>query len=64
MCLAIVVGRLERRTGFAKGYALVEYGSQKEAEGAISSMDGEALMGAKITVDWAFSRGPTRAQRR
>jgi len=26
-------------------------------------MNGEALMGANISVDWAFSKGPTRAAR-
>jgi hypothetical protein len=51
---------LDRRTGFVKGYALVEYASQKEAQGAIDTMDGEKIMGQKIAVDWAFSSGPTR----
>lgn len=51
---------LDRRTGFVKGYALVEYSSQKEAQGAIDEMSGESIMGANVAVDWAFSRGPIR----
>ena len=52
---------LDRRTGFVKGYALVEYASEREAHGAIAAMNGEQLMGQEITVDWAFSSGPSRA---
>ena len=54
---------LDRRTGFVKGYALVEYESQKDAQGAIDNMDGAMLMGAKVQVNWAFSRGPMRGGR-
>lgn len=45
---------LDRRTGFAKGYALIEYGSRKEAEGAIAGMDAQALLGKEVRVSWAF----------
>ena len=52
---------LDRRTGFVKGYALVEFASQKEAQGAIDEMNGGKIMGQEIAVDWAFSSGPNRA---
>ena len=52
---------LDRRTGFVKGYALVEFGSQKEAQGALDTMDGEEIMGQKVKVDWAFTEGPSRS---
>lgn len=51
---------LDRRTGFIKGYSLIEYHSQKEAQGAIDNMNGEQLMGQEIKVDWAFRAGPSR----
>jgi len=52
---------LDRRTGFVKGYALVEYASQSEAQGAIDEMDGSVLMGQEVRVDWAFRAGPSRS---
>ncbi|KAI8535004.1 hypothetical protein RHMOL_Rhmol10G0141400 [Rhododendron molle] len=48
---------LDHRTGFVKGYELIEYENRDEAQKAISEMDGTELLTQNITVDWAFSRG-------
>lgn len=49
---------LDRRTGFVKGYALVEYGEREEAELAIKDFDGKELLTQPVQVSWAFSSGP------
>ena len=45
---------LDRRSGFVKGYALVEYQGKEEALKAISAMNGGDILGKKVNVDWAF----------
>merc|ERR1711957_289826 len=50
---------LDRRTGFVKGYSFIEYESKKEAEAAIKGMNGQMLLESKLSVSWAFSKGPS-----
>ena len=51
---------LDRRTGFAKGYALLEFEARSEAEEAIENMNDSDILGQKIAVDWAFVEGGRR----
>lgn len=53
---------LDRRTGFCKGYALVEYEKYTEAQDAINALHGTELLGKKMNVDWAFVK-PCRGRR-
>mmetsp|Transcript_112602 Transcript_112602/g.242653 ORF Transcript_112602/g.242653 Transcript_112602/m.242653 type:complete len:141 (-) Transcript_112602:53-475(-) len=53
---------LDRRTGFVKGYAFIEYESQKEAAAAVKGMDEQTLLDQKLSVGWAFKK-PERRRR-
>eukprot|EP00933_Yihiella_yeosuensis_P075971 TRINITY_DN8554_c1_g4_i1.p1 TRINITY_DN8554_c1_g4~~TRINITY_DN8554_c1_g4_i1.p1 ORF type:complete len:148 (-),score=42.13 TRINITY_DN8554_c1_g4_i1:108-551(-) len=55
---------LDRRTGFVKGYAFIEYESKQEAESAIKGMDGQALLDQKLAVSWAFGKPSKSARKR
>ncbi|KAL8545122.1 hypothetical protein ACS0TY_005352 [Phlomoides rotata] len=49
---------LDRRTGYVKGYALLEFEKFDVARKAINEMDGTELLTNTINVDWAFTEGP------
>eukprot|EP00933_Yihiella_yeosuensis_P047636 TRINITY_DN4351_c0_g1_i3.p1 TRINITY_DN4351_c0_g1~~TRINITY_DN4351_c0_g1_i3.p1 ORF type:complete len:146 (+),score=47.62 TRINITY_DN4351_c0_g1_i3:87-524(+) len=55
---------LDRRTGFVKGYAFIEYESKQEAESAIKGMNGQELLDQKLTVGWAFTKAGAKRRRR
>ncbi|KAJ2490918.1 hypothetical protein IWW37_002697 [Coemansia sp. RSA 2050] len=55
---------LDRQTGYVKGYALIEYALQSEAEQAISKASGKKLLGKPLTVDFAFIKDSRNTSRR
>ncbi|KAL8854160.1 MAG: hypothetical protein Q9221_001082 [Calogaya cf. arnoldii] len=49
---------LDRRTGYVKGYVLLEYPTQASARAAIAGANGMKLLDQTIGVDFAFVRPP------
>ncbi|KAF2404061.1 RNA-binding domain-containing protein [Trichodelitschia bisporula] len=49
---------LDRRTGYVKGYVLIEYSTLDEAKAAIAGAEGHNLLDQVIHVDFAFVRPP------
>lgn len=50
---------LDRKTGFLKGYALLEYEFLTEAENAIKNLNNFKLMGRELKVNYAFKNPKT-----
>jgi len=50
----------DRETGRPKGFAFVTMGSEKDAQGAIASLDGQELDGRQIRVNEAQERPQRR----
>lgn len=53
---------LDRRTGYVKGYAIIEYGEKEEAQAAIDNLDGRQMLEKPLAVDWAFSSGAPKGR--
>ncbi|KAH8682312.1 hypothetical protein BX600DRAFT_430198 [Xylariales sp. PMI_506] len=49
---------LDRRSGYVKGYALIEYATLQEARAAIDGAHQTKLLEQTINVDFAFVRPP------
>ncbi|UKZ75270.1 hypothetical protein TrVFT333_002945 [Trichoderma virens FT-333] len=49
---------LDRRSGYVKGYALIEYATLEEARAAIDGAHNTKLLDQTVQVDFAFVRPP------
>ncbi|KAF8318663.1 RNA-binding domain-containing protein [Clavulina sp. PMI_390] len=55
---------LDRRTGYVKGYALVEYATYGDAKNAIEQASGSTLLDQVLQCDFAFVRPPPSGPKR
>ncbi|CDR96430.1 RNA recognition motif domain containing protein, putative [Babesia bigemina] len=49
---------LDRRSGYAKGYALLEFVEEEDARKAVENMNGQQLLGQEVAVSWVFKKAP------
>ncbi|GIX62184.1 RNA-binding protein, putative [Babesia caballi] len=49
---------MDRRSGYAKGYAFLEFPDEADATKAVKEMNGNQLLGQQITVSWVFRTSP------
>jgi RNA-binding protein 8A len=52
---------LDRKTGLAKGYCMIEFDKKEEAQDAINSLHGSKFLNRIISVHWAFCKSSTTA---
>lgn len=52
---------LDHRSGYVRGYALIEYKTYQEAQAAVENSSGSLFMDQEIRCDFAFVRGATHA---
>lgn len=51
---------LDRRSGYIKGYALIEFATFKEANAAVNGAQGALIHDKPISVAWAFVKPPAQ----
>lgn len=47
---------LDRKSGYLKGYSLVEFNTLPEAQKAVNELNGSSFMGKTISVNFAFKK--------